>query len=87
MGQMVNRVQDFMHSAPSEWGKLVRRSANGKNSLFELECGQWPEGFHLRDLGVIFRRNLHAYFLWRGRARARPLRFSGCLRQQSKWNR
>jgi hypothetical protein len=39
LGQIVNRVQDLVHSAPGEWGKLIRHSANGKNSLFELDLG------------------------------------------------
>jgi len=56
--QLVGRVHDFVHSAPGEWGKLIRHSANGKNSLFELELGN-GRSLHVRDLGVInLRQNL-----------------------------
>ena len=37
--QFFGRVQDFVHSAPAEWGKLVRQSANGKTSMYELDLG------------------------------------------------
>jgi hypothetical protein len=39
LGQVVDRVQDLVHSAPPQWGKLIRHSTNGKNSLFELDLG------------------------------------------------
>ena len=43
LGQIANRVQDFVHSAPGEWGKLVRHS--GKNSLFENDLGNGRKVF------------------------------------------
>ena len=43
--QLVSRVQDFVHSVPAEWGKLIRHSANGKNSLFELDLGNGRKVF------------------------------------------
>ena len=45
LGQIVNRVQDFVHQAPAEWGKLIRHSGNGKNSLFELDLGNGRKVF------------------------------------------
>ena len=45
LGQIINRVQDFVHSAPPEWGKLIRHSPNGKNSLYELDLGNGRKVF------------------------------------------
>ena len=45
LGQLANRVQDFVQSAPPEWGKLIRHSRNGKNSLFELDLGNGRKVF------------------------------------------
>jgi hypothetical protein len=39
LGQIASRIHDFVQSAPPEWGKLIRHSPNGKNSLFELDLG------------------------------------------------
>lgn len=45
LGQLTNRVQDFVHRAPAEWGKLIRHSRNGKNSLFEHDLGNGRKVF------------------------------------------
>jgi len=45
LGQIVGRLQDFVHSAPREWGKLRRQSPNGKNSLYELDLGNGRKVF------------------------------------------
>ncbi len=45
LGQILDRVQDLVHSAPPEWGKLIRHSRNGKNSLYELDLGDGRKVF------------------------------------------
>lgn len=39
VGQIVNRANDIVHAAPPEWGKLIRQSANGHNSLYMFDFG------------------------------------------------
>ncbi len=37
IGQLVQRMHDFVHNAPPEWGKLVRQSHNGHTEVYEYD--------------------------------------------------
>lgn len=45
VGQLVQRFHDFVHSAPPEWGKLVRQSRNGHQEVYEYNLGDGHKVF------------------------------------------
>jgi len=45
IGQLTTKLQDLIHSAPPEWGRLIRQSRDGHTSVYEYDFGDGHKVF------------------------------------------